>query len=241
MSALAKTDDNVQRLPAAMTPMEMLDRAIATGASTETLTKLMDLQERWERNQARRSFDAAVAAAKAKIPVIVKNKTGHNNKRYADFAEIARTVDPILADYGLSYRFRSRQDERVHVTCVLSHVEGHSEENELAGPPDKTGNKNDIQAIGSTLQYLQRYTLTQALGLASSDDDDGRAAGSVSTECITEEQAASLIEIMESIDFKREKFLRYFKIDTVEALPASLFDAAVKELNGIVAKRKGAA
>ena len=38
--------------PMPMTPMEMLDRAVSNGASVETLSKLMDLQERWEANQA---------------------------------------------------------------------------------------------------------------------------------------------------------------------------------------------
>jgi hypothetical protein len=254
VTALAKTDDNVQRLPAAMTPMEMLDRAIATGASTDTLTKLMDLQERWEKNQARRAFDAAMAEAKAKIPVIAKNRhvvfeskkagAARTDYRHEDMAEIARTIDPILAEVGLSYRYRtsSEPNQPVTVTCIVSHRDGHAEENTLCGPRDDSGNKNQLQQIGSTITYLQRYTLKAAFGLAAAADDDGRAASAdEAVATITEEQAASLIEIMESIDFKREKFLRYFKLDTVEALPASLFETAVEQLNSIVAKRKGAA
>ena len=81
-----------------------------------------------------------------------------------------------MAAHGLSYRFRTIQDGAIKVTCILSHKSGHSEENTLSGPADASGSKNAIQAIGSTLTYLQRYTLTQALGLAASDDDDGRSA-----------------------------------------------------------------
>ena len=162
--------------PAPLTPMEMLDRAVSNGAGMETLEKLMALQERWEKNNARRAFDEAIAQAKAEIPVIIKTRTGHNEKKFADFASIARVVDPIITKHGLSYRFRTTQDDRIHVTCVLSHRDGHSEETTLAGPPDATGNKNAIQAIGSTLTYLQRYSLTQALGLAASEDTDGAGA-----------------------------------------------------------------
>jgi len=157
-------------------PMQMVQQALASGAGIEVLTKLMDLQERWEKTQARKDFDEAIAAAKAQIKPVARNKKGHNDKRYADFAAYAREVDPILADHGLSYRFRTDQDDRIKVTCILSHKSGHSETNTLAGPADSSGSKNAIQAIGSTLTYLQRYTLTQALGLAASDDDDGRAA-----------------------------------------------------------------
>lgn len=160
----------------ALTPMAMLSQAVSSGASLDMVSKLMDLQERVEKAQGRREFDEAVAAAKSEIKPVVRNKKGHNDKRYADFAAYAREIDPILARVGLSYRFRTEQDGSIKVTCILSHRAGHSEENTLAGPADSSGSKNAIQAIGSTLTYLQRYTLTQALGLAAADDDDGRAS-----------------------------------------------------------------
>lgn len=159
-----------------ITPMEMLNTALTRGADVAVLERLMGLQERYEANQARKAFDAAIADAKGEIGPIMRNATGHNEKRYADFAAIARTVDPILAKYGLTYRFRTDQSDKIHVTCILSHKDGHSETTTLAGPSDTSGNKNAIQAIGSTLTYLQRYSLIQMLGLATSNDDDGRAA-----------------------------------------------------------------
>lgn len=160
----------------AMTPMDMVQQAVTSGAGIDVLEKLLALQERWEANQGRKDFDEAIAAAKAEIKPVARNKKGHNDKRYADFSAYAREVDPVLAKYGLSYRFRTEQDDRIKVTCILSHRGGHSETNTLAGPADSSGSKNAIQAIGSTLTYLQRYTLTQALGLAASDDDDARSA-----------------------------------------------------------------
>ena len=58
----------------ALTPPEMLARALSAGADITVLERLMNLQERWEAAQARKAFDAAMAAAKAEIPVIHKNK-----------------------------------------------------------------------------------------------------------------------------------------------------------------------
>jgi hypothetical protein len=216
-----------------MTPMDMLNKAVAQGADINVLEKLMGLQERWEANQARKSFDEAMAAAKAEIPAIVRNRAGHNSKKYADFAAIAAVVDPILSRHGLSYRFRSAQDERINVTCVLSHKAGHSEETTLAAPADTTGNKNAVQAIGSTLTYLQRYSLVQALGLAASDDDDGRAGG---TKSITEEQVGELTAMLESSGADKARFLKYFKIERLPDLPAKEYQTAVTMLN---AKNRG--
>jgi hypothetical protein len=219
----------------ALTPMDMLDRAVANGSSIEVIEKMMGLQERWQANQARRAFDEAVSAAKAGIGPVAKNKTGHNDKRYADFAAIARAVDPIISEHGLSYRFRTKQEgTTIHVTCVLSHRDGHSEENTLAGPADTSGNKNAIQSIGSTLTYLQRYSLVQALGLAATDDDDGAAAGI--GEAISPAQAAELIELADDVGADKEKFCKYLKIASFADIPAKDFDHARRLLE---AKRGG--
>lgn len=213
----------------AMTPADMLSMAVERGASIDVMSKLMDLRERWEAGQARKAFDEAVAAAKAQIPAIVKNREGHNNKRYADFAAIAKVVDPIISQFGLTYRFRTTQTDRINVTCVLSHKGGHAEENTLAGPADTTGNKNAIQAIGSTLTYLQRYTLVQALGLSASEDDDGRSGNMGAS--VSEDQIGELVELMDSVSADKAAFLRFFKIDALADLPADKFGKAVAMLN----------
>lgn len=172
----------------AMTPMAMLATAVANGAGLEMIERLMTLQERWQANQARLAFNAALAAARAEIPPIVKNRRVHfkgkdgkadTDYRHEDLAGIAEVVDPILGRHGLSYRFRTdaQVDRPVVVTCVLSHRDGHSEENSLVGPRDVSGNKNALQQIASAVTYLSRYTLKAALGLSVAEvDDDGQAA-----------------------------------------------------------------
>jgi hypothetical protein len=213
----------------AMTPVDMLSLAVERGASIETLEKLMGLRERYEASQARKAFDEAVAEAKAGIQPVLKNREGHNGKRYADFAAIAKAIDPIISQFGLSYRFRTTQTDRINVTCVLSHKDGHSEETTLSGPADATGNKNAIQAIGSTLTYLQRYTLVQALGLAASDDDDGRKAGEA-VETITEEQAMLLRELIEATNSDTRGVLTYVRASDIESIAADKFDGLVAML-----------
>lgn len=211
-----------------MTPMDMLARAVQSGADLDMIEKLMNLQERWEASNARKAFDAAIAGAKAKIPPIERNATGHNEKRYADFSAIARVVDPILSEFGLSYRFRTTQGDRISVTCVLSHKDGHSEETTLSGPPDASGSKNAIQAIGSTLTYLQRYSLVQMLGLAAARDDDGKAGGG---DTITLEQVEQLLKLADEVEADKEAFCRYFKVESFADIKAKDFVRATAALN----------
>lgn len=245
MNAIAeRMEQPVTQLPAASNPMELLSRAIDSGASMEVLEKMMGLQERWEANNARKAFDQAMAQAKAEIPVIVKNRAvdftstkGRTNYRYEDLGEIARVVSPILARYGLSYRFRttSPPNEPVTVTCIITHRDGHAEENMLTAGRDDSGNKNSIQAIGSTLTYLQRMTLKAALGIAASEDDDGkRADDAAPAEAITAEQATELWALIEKRSNPAgalEYFLRIFKIDAVESLLSTEFVRAKEVLS----------
>ena len=223
---------------AVLTPMDMLERAVSQGANIDTLTKLMDLQERWEKGQARKAFDGAMAEAKAEIPVITKNREvdftsskGRTNYRHEDLAGIARTVDPILTEHGLSYRFRttSALNEPVSVTCIVSHRDGHSEENTLSAGRDDSGNKNSIQAVGSTITYLQRYTLKAALGLAASDDDDGKGSEDAGT--ISPDQVEQLRQAIVDTGSDLPRFLKKFTIDTLPEMKLSQFGEAMMLLD----------
>ena len=242
MNEIVPRPENAASPPPSITPMELLDRALAQGAAIEVIEKFMGMQERHERNQARRAFDAAIADAKAEIPVIIKNRqVGFDARKpgaartdywHEDLAEIARTIDPILGRHGLGYRFRttSLPNEPIVVTCILFHRDGHSEENTLTGPRDESGNKNSLQAIGSTQTYLQRYTLRAALGLASARDDDGKAAGAPAG-VITAEQVEEIKR--ETADFsitRMQKVLEYFAIDSLAELPAAKFDHVMRTI-----------
>jgi hypothetical protein len=240
MSELARKSE-VQVMSVAgggpLTPMDMLDRALANGASVEVMERLMGLQERWEKNQARKDFDEAMAAAKSEIPVIFKNREvdftsakGRTNYRHEDLAGIARTVDPILAKQGLSYRFRtsSLPNEPVTVTCIVSHRSGHSEENSLAAGRDDSGNKNSIQAVGSTITYLQRYTLKAALGLSASTDDDGKTVDA--GEAISEQQVSTIQSLIVELAADIPRFCKYMKVDRIDEIPAKQYQRAIAAL-----------
>jgi hypothetical protein len=221
-----------------LTPTDMIARAVESGANIEVLTKLMDLQDRYEKNTSRKAFDAAIAQAKSEIPVIGKNrtvdftgKTGvRTHYKHEDLAEIARIVGPILAKHGLSYRFRTANEGGMAIcTCIVSHRDGHAEENTLSAAKDESGNKNHIQAIGSTLTYLQRMTLKAALGLAASDDDDGKAAGSGAT--VTDEQADAIRDQLQAVGGDIGRFLQQFRVECIPDIAAADYQRAMNLLD----------
>lgn len=202
------------------------------------IEKMMDLQDRWERNEARKAFDQALAAAKADLPVIEKNRsTSFTSKRtggttdysYEDLGGIAHAVDPILAKHGLTYRWNVENiTGGVRVTCILSHAMGHREVVTLESKADDSGSKNAIQALGSATTYLQRYTLKAALGLAVAGDDDGHAAApEPEPEVISEEQANALRVMLDEADEDVAAFCRAIKVDALKDIYANKYSAAV--------------
>lgn len=223
------------QLPAVATPMALIERAISTGAGMDTIERLLALHERLEASNARKAFDAAISAAKAEIGPIAKNRmvdfTNKSGQRTAyafeDLAEIARTVDPVLSRFGLSYRYRTTQTGcNVRVACVVSHRDGYSEETALEAPADTSGSKNSIQSIGSTITFLQRYTLKSALGLSVASDDDGRAAQAepAGPAELTARQAAELRALIAETESNEALFLKAAKAESIEDIKPANFE-----------------
>ena len=214
---------------AAITPMSMLNVAMEKGASLEQMQQLMDLQERWEKNEARKAYVSAMSQFRAKCPAIAKTKETHNSK-YAGLAETIDTIKDLLSACGLSHSWRTNQEgATIAVTCCVTHEQGHSECTTLSAEPDKTGSKNSIQAIASTVSYLERYTLYAILGLASKEmDNDGNV-------CVSLNQAMDLKALAEEVGADIPALLKYFKVAAFEELPANQHDNMI---NALEAKRK---
>lgn len=168
---------------ATTTPSDLLRIAVEQGADMEKLEKLMDLQERWEANQARKAYVEAMAEFKMNPPEIFKTKkVEHSGISYmhASIGDVTGSIIEGLAKNGFSHRWNTEQRDggQIVVTCILTHKLGHSESTSLNSSRDDSGKKNNIQSIASAITYLQRYTLLAATGLATKDleDDDGAGA-----------------------------------------------------------------
>lgn len=228
--------------PAANSPMGMMLAAIQQGATLEQVEKMMDLQERWERTEAKKAYDAAFANFKAEAVRIVKGRKVTDgplkNKSYAELHDVVDAVTPALSKHGLSSSWKLTRDEKdwMEVTCYLRHIGGHEESVSMGGPPDAGGAKNAIQARASTKTYLERYTLKGITGLSEQDDDDD-GAGAAPTRLITGVQALRLQGVVSRCSpAVIEKFGQDWP--DIGQVPAAQFDKIVSSLERAAEKHK---
>ena len=230
-----------------VTPNQLLSMAVEKGADMGQLEKLMDLQMRWEADQARKAYVSAMAAFKADPPKLHKNKQvsfgtskGRTEYKHATLDHVSERIGEALARHGLHHRWNVDQSDIIRVTCVIQHEQGHSESVAMSGAPDTSGTKNSIQATGSTVTYLQRYTLLAATGIAvDSGDDDGHGA----TPTITAEQASELSGMCEQADVAPGLLVNFAfggnapDDKRLKDIPASAYVACKNKLQRTIDKR----
>jgi len=219
-------------------PAEMIRLAVTGGADLDKLEKLLTLQERWDANEAKKAFNAAMASFKSnppkidrdqKVAIPHKNDSGYTRYNHASLANVVEKITVELSKHGLSASWRTQQNGQIIVTCRITHVKGHSEETSLSAPSDTSGSKNPIQAIGSTISYLERYSLLSVLGLATYEqDDDAVASGNL--ELITEEQQITIREYLTATNSDEQAFLKYMRCSSLDAIPAKDFKKAITAL-----------
>lgn len=215
-------------------PAELIKSAVDKGSDLDKLEKLLALQAKWEAGEAKKAYNVAMSDFKANPPKISKDrKVGYKTDRgsvgysHASLYNVTEKINTALSKHGLSASWGTKQDKNIIVTCKITHIKGHSEETSLSAPADTSGSKNSIQAIGSTITYLERYTLLALTGLATfGQDDDAQAA----TEVIDDKQKSQLLDFIADKGVKIEKFCNAFKIKKIEDLPNSKFNQAIATL-----------
>jgi hypothetical protein len=228
---------------AAITPMDLIAKALEEDVSMDKIERLLDLKDRWEKTEAEKAYNEAIAQFKTENVKISKDGTvdftsakGRTYYRFETLASVVNTVVPLLAKYGLNHSWRTAQGDsgQVKVSCKLAHAKGHSEEISLHASPDNSGNKNPIQAIKSTVSYLQRITLTSILGLAAGDqDDDARGAHAQTADpvnYINESEAANIHALIDEINVDEHGFLAWMQVSSVEKIPKDQLQKAITAL-----------
>jgi ERF superfamily. len=234
---------------AGRSPAELISEAVKGNANLEQLEKLLSLQERWEAGEARKAYHQAMSDFKANPPKIEKDKKvgykttagGNVGYSHASLANVTEKINKELSKYGLSASWKTQQNGTISVTCKITHVRGHSEETTLSAQADTSGSKNSIQAIGSTITYLERYTLLALTGLATFDmDDDAQAAG---IEYITEKQQHEIRDLLIGLNKKEDGFCNYMKIESIEKMPKEKYQQAkiaIEQMQKKLSAKKGA-
>lgn len=165
-----------------MNPAKLLEIAVNKNLDIEKLERLMIMQEKWEAKEAKKSYLLAISKFQDLCPEIKKSKlvsfkhrdgVGKTEYSFAPLPSIIKQIKSPLKECGLSYRWEAIDEGvKVKITCIASHIDGHSETNFMTAPHDTSGKKNPIQSIGSTRSYLQRYTLCGVFGIGTADSDN---------------------------------------------------------------------
>ena len=154
-------------------------QALATNVPIETMEKLFALKEKHDAAQAKAAFVQALADFQRDCPKITKtkkvmNKDGRTVRyQYAPLDTIIEQAKDALAKNGLSYRWETKnEDGKIKAIAIVTHVLGHSEMSDFEVPIDKEGFMTAPQKVASALTFAKRYSLCNALGISTGEEDD---------------------------------------------------------------------
>jgi hypothetical protein len=203
----------------------MIMAGIDKGITPDGLEKLCKLKMMMDAEQGRKDFFSAFAALQAEMPRVMKMKAVHNAPQkggglrytYAPFEDIMDQIGPYLIKHGFGVSFTTREAAagRLCSVCVLSHISGHSQQNEFtvrigSGP----GGTSDTQADGSAKTYAKRGALCDALNIVTESDDDARLEGGF----ISAEDVQAIRSRVQRSGFDQTKFLKVAGSETFEGI-----------------------
>ena len=138
----------------------------------DKMERLMAMRDKMLEREQIAGFNSALSVMQEQIPAIAERGTGHNSITYAKWEDVNAVIKPIMAKHGFALRFQVETEGGVTVTATLSHRNGHEIKTSMKSAADGSGSKNAIQAIGSAVSYLKRYTAGALLNLTSHGEDD---------------------------------------------------------------------
>jgi len=198
--------------------------------------RLFDMQEKAEKRRAQLAFNVAMKNAQAEMePVARRARNTQTNSNYATHEDVAQAITPIYTKHGFSLSFGTADSPHANhyrITCEVAHEAGDVRERFADIPIDAAGikgsvNKTATHAFGSTMSYGRRYLTLLIFNVATKDDKDGNRKPEDDT-LITPEQADTLRKALEFAGADEGRFLAHIKLDKIEDILASKFDAALK-------------
>lgn len=186
MSAVIEHPDTV--VPSSAAIIQVIERAaLNPDIDVEKMERLLAMQERILTRNAEVAFNAAMRAAQEEMPKVLRNKRNdQTNSNYADLEKVNEVIVPVYTKHGFSLSFGTADTTipaHIRITCVVSHVEGHSRPYFSDMPLDLAGikgnqNKTPTHAHGSTMSYGRRYLTLLIFNITlTNEDNDGNRSG----------------------------------------------------------------
>lgn len=239
----------VETNPVAATLAVIANAVRDPAVDVDKLERVFALQERLIERQERSAFDDAMARISAKLTNVrlVKNKSvaydiDKNDKKkgqkeafkYIPLEDIHKVVQPLLDDEDItpSYDTAEAPNGWNYVIGRLNYKGTVRRECKIPLPLDTSGGKSNVQGMGSTFSYGQRYALKGLLNLnIIGEDNDGQ----VEPVFISLEQAVEIDQLIPQVckdpAVFKPKFLAYMRVSSVQDIRASEFKKAMTMLN----------
>lgn len=247
--------EKIKRQQVAKMPSPAPDNMLAIIASAAgnpnvdvgKMRELLTMQREIMSEEARIAFTEAFITMR--LPSIDRDgkidegitKSGKQGKktRYATFENINRVVEPILKANGFAMWFEPDMgpDSRIIMRGHLDHLKGHGKTCAISLPLETSGNKNNVQGVGSSISYGKRYAAIALLNIVSHAPEDADFdGGSPPSEFVSNEQIDQLVKACEVVNAPEDKLIAYLNssrpkghlnFDALAQLPASRFQEAL--------------
>lgn len=181
-----------QNALAVSTEAAALIQVISKAASDPTvdvvkLKELMAMHERITDREAEKAFNSAMALCQGEIGQVATDADNPQTRsKYATYAKLDSVLRPRYIKHGFALSFGEdvcEKPDTVRVTCIVSHVGGHSRKYHRDMPADGKGAKGgDVMtkthAAGAAGSYGARYLLKGIFNVAIGEyDNDGNGGG----------------------------------------------------------------
>jgi hypothetical protein len=207
----------------------------------EILERMFEFDLKVKAQQAKEAYHKSFAAFKANPPKIwremqVKYGSGDSAQKWshADLGKASDAIGQGLGEHQLNHTWRTEPQEsgKIKVICIITHELGHSESTWLWSEHDKTGSKNAIQALGSAVYYLERYTLFALSGLAPAhmDNDGAGSDPKKEPEYISTDQITEIDDLLKETGVKEAAVLKFAKAESVNMILAGSYQKVKNRL-----------
>jgi hypothetical protein len=222
---------------AAMDPRCDLDR----------MERLFMMHREMENQVREREFDAAMSSAQGEMRAIaVDRRNDQTRSDYASYYALDKAIRAIYTKHGFTLSFSAKEisgtSEMIRINCRVGNKCGFARDYDIPMPADGKGAKGgDVMtkthALGSAATYGMRYLLKMIFNLAiggGKDDDDGNAAGGA---YITDEQIATIENLIIDTKTNKEKFLKYMNLRSVAETPAKRYRDVISAIQNNARRR----
>ncbi len=225
----------------------MIERAARDPAvNIDKLERLIAMRDHMAAVEKEQAFNDAMSRAQADMGRVATDaENDQTHSKYASYAALDRAIRPIYTACGFGLSFNTETGAPENYIRIVCHVtgHGHTRKYQIDMPADGKGAKGgDVMtrthATGSAATYGQRYLLKLIFNIAVGTDDDGNAASN--REFISEEQTAALKKLIEDTGGDVTRFCAFAKVEKLENIYASRYDAAVAAVKRAGEDRKKA-